>query len=201
MEDRFRTWHLVQVSDGLNGLAVEFLKRLNIELYRPLMRVMKPVPSKKLSRAQRKSVLRPMREKIEPLFPGYAFVNYTEAGDRWREIFKIAHVRGLVCAGNLPVEVPWEMIQALVDREIDGAVPAETKLLEHPFFVGDRVRVIDGPFASFPGTIEMLPTMSKDDLACLTLEELDESCRVNLLVDIFGRATPVSLHLSQIEIH
>jgi transcriptional antiterminator NusG len=194
-----KVWHLVQISDGLDNIGVEFLRRLNIELYRPLMRSMKPVPRDRLSHSQRKTVLKPMREKIEPFFPGYAFVDYAEAGQRWREIFKMAHIRGLVCNNNLPVEVPWKMIAEIQGLEIDGAIPGATKLFKMPFILGERVRVASGPFASFPGSIERLPTFNAEQMGNMTCEELDESFRVHLLVDIFGRSTPVALSLSDIE--
>lgn len=199
MEDRFRTWHLVQVSDGLDSVAVEFLEKVNVWFYRPLMRTYKPVPSKSLSRAQRKSPLRRMREKIEPLFPGYAFVDYVEAGDRWREVFRIAHIRGLTSTNGMPAAVSWELINGLRQREVDGAVPSGVKLKEFAFAVGERIRVTDGPFASFAGTVTHVPSMEGVDWENVTLDQLDESVRLEILVDIFGRQTPVSLSLSQVE--
>jgi transcriptional antiterminator NusG len=199
MEDRFRDWHLVQVSDGLDSVTVDFLKRVGVLLYRPLMRSMQLVPRKKLSRKQRTSALRPVREKIAPLFPGYAFVTFAEAGERWREVFKIAHIRGLVCANGLPASVSWDLIDRLQRREVDGAVPASIKLTEFPFPIGSRVRVNDGPFASFPGMVSMIPRLDGVDWENATLDDIDESVRLEILVDIFGRPTPVALALSQIE--
>jgi transcription antitermination factor NusG len=195
----FQIWHLVQISDGLDIVGLDFLRRLQIELYRPLMRSMKPVPRKKLSRAQRNAVLKPMREKIEPIFPGYAFIDYSGAGERWREIFKMAHIRGLVCNNGMPVEVPWKMIARIQGLEIDGAVPAETKLFEMPFAVGERVRITAGQFADFDGTIDLLPTLTEAERTNVTLEDLDDSVRVRLLVDLFGRSTKVNLSLVDIE--
>lgn len=201
MEDRDRTWHLVQIGDGFGSgaVSVEFLRRQRIVFYRPLMRRMKAVPKKRLSQAQRRRRVTILREKVEPFFPGYAFVTFTEAGEQWREIFKMAGIRGLVSAGGLPVRVPWQMIDEIRAREIDGAVPASTKLADLPYTIGMRVRVTDGPFASFSGIVTELPTDVKQVAGELTLEELDESYRVQLLVDIFGRSTPVSLSLSQLE--
>jgi transcriptional antiterminator NusG len=197
--DALRIWHLVNVSDGLDQDGVDFLDRLRIKLYQPLMRIMKPVPRDRLSHSQRKSALRPMREKIEPFFPGYAFADYSEAGDRWREIFKMKHIRGLSCNNNQPVQVPWKMIAEIQGLEVDGAIPGVTKLFEMPFMLGERVRVAKGAFASFPGTIEQLPTFNAEAMGNLSLEELDDSVRVHLLVDIFGRSTPVALSISDIE--
>lgn len=193
-------WFLVQVSDGLHAGDVDFLRRSGIDLYRPLMRTMKLVPKKHLSRAQRNRPFRPVRAKVEPFFPGYAFLTFVELSERWREIFQMTGVRGLVCANNLPAQVPWRMIEEIRQREVDGAVPSTTKLMELPFILGERVRVANGPFASFPGTVERLPSIIiTEEMGEMTLEELDDLHRVHLLVDIFGRQTSVALSLTDIE--
>ena len=108
---------------------------MQIEIYRPLVRSIRLVPRDKLSHAQRRNEIRPMREKVEPFFPGYAFFSFSETDEHWREVFKMVGVRGLVCANNRPVDVPWDMIREIQAREVDGAVPSETKLSE--FFVFD----------------------------------------------------------------
>lgn len=195
-----KRWHLVQVSNGLNSRDVELLRRLQIEMYRPLMRSLKLVPKKQLSQAQRRQPVRPLREKIEPFFPGYAFIASQNWGDdRWQEVFKMVGIRGLVCAENQPVLVPWEMIREIQAREIDGAVPSTTKLMELPYILGQQVRITTGPFAHFSGTIERLPDVKINGLAEMTIEELDDSHRVHLLIDIFGRSTAVTLSLMDIE--
>jgi transcription antitermination factor NusG len=158
------------------------------------------VPRDKLSHAQRRNAIRPVRERVDPFFPGYAFFSFAEDDEHWREVFKMVGVRGLVCANNRPVDVPWDMIREIQAREVNGAVPSETKLSEFSLLVGDRVRVTSGPFASFGGTIMELPKRLEGvDLSTITLDELDESYRVHLLIDIFGRQTPVELPLSEIE--
>lgn len=194
-----KVWHLVQVSGDLDRARIEFLRGLRIEFYRPLLRSLQPVPRNKLSHSQRRSVIKQVREKIEPFFPGYAFVDYSDAGDKWREIFQIAHIRGLVCTNNLPFKVPPKMITEIQALEVDGAVPAATKLFEMPFVLGENVRVSNGPLASFPGTIERLPNYDPEELGNVTLDQLDDSLRVQLLVNVFGRLTPVALSLSDIE--
>lgn len=195
-----KQWHLVEVSDGLNGNDLELLRRVRIDLYRPLIRRMQLVPKKQLSRTQRRQPIRPLREKIEPFFPGYAFLTFPDRDDRWSEVFKMTGIRGLVCANHQPVAVPWQMIEEIQGREVDGAVPASVKMAELPYILGEWVRVANGPFSHFGGQITHLPKDVREaDLGNLTIEELDESFKVHLLVDIFGRKTPVSLPLADIE--
>lgn len=199
-KDSEKRWRLMQVSDGLSRSDSELLRRMQIEIYRPVTRSLRLIARKALSQAQRKNPIKPMREKIELLFPGYAFLSFTETDERWREVFKMVGIRGLVCANHRPVDVPWKMIQQIQNAEVDGAIPATTKLAVFPFLIGETVRVSDGPLASFSGTVTDLPKgISEADLGDLTLEQLDESFRVKLLVDIFGRKTPIELGLSQIE--
>lgn len=195
-----KRWRLMQVGDNLGDRDVRLLDRMQIEIYRPLVRSITFVPRDRLSHSQRRSTIRPTREKIAPFFPGYAFFSFSEEDERWREVFKMVGVRGLVCKNHQPVDMPWAEIAKIQAKEVNGAVPSETKLSEFPFLIGEHVRVADGPFASFNGHITDLPQGITDvDLGNLTIADLDESFRVKLLVDIFGRQTPVELQLSQIE--
>lgn len=192
-------WHLMQISDGLDSDDIRFLRKQNIEMYRPLIRMLKPVPRNKLSHSQRRSGIRPMREKIAPFFPGYAFIDFTDAGDRWREIFQITRIRGLATANNLPLKVEWSVIEKIQAREIDGAVPGETDIADFAFLIGEEVRIGAGPFASFTGTIEGFLDISTGEDGSPALEDLDDSQRVQLLVNIFGRQTPVVLPVADID--
>src|SRR5215470_5909199 len=135
-----KKWRLMQVSDKLSSGDVRLLDRMQIEIYRPLVRSIRLVPRNKLSRAQRRNAIRPVSEKVEPFFPGYAFFSFSETDEHWREVFKMVGVRGLVCANNRPVDVPWDMIREIQAQEVNGAVPSETKLSEFAFLIGDHVR-------------------------------------------------------------
>jgi transcription antitermination factor NusG len=104
-----KKWRLMQVSDRLSSGDVRLLDRMQIEIYWPLMRSIRFVPRNKLSRAQRHNAIRPVSEKVEPFFPGYAFFSFSETDGHWREVFKMVGVRGLVCANNRPVDVPWDI--------------------------------------------------------------------------------------------
>lgn len=193
-------WRLMQVSDGLGSSDVRLLDRMRIDIYRPLLRKLEFMPRDKLSHSQRRSAIRPMREKIRPFFPGYAFFSFSEDDAHWREVFKMVGVRGLVCANHQPVDVPWTMIEQIQAKEVNGAVPSDTNISEFTFLVGEQVRVADGPFASFGGSVTQVPKwMEAVNRGEVTLDTLDESDRVHLLVDIFGRQTPLELSLSQIE--
>src|SRR3954451_7036829 len=123
LDARLRPWYLVQISGDFAGEDLDLLRKMQIEVYRPLIRVLKPVPRNTLSKAQRRLGIRAMRERFEPFFPGYAFVNFEHSAERWREIFRMARIRGLACANNRPLRVSWSLIEEISAREVDGAIP------------------------------------------------------------------------------
>lgn len=197
--DAAKIWNLVQVSDCMDDDDLVFLKRHGIQIYQPLMRLLKPVPRNKLSHSQRKSNLRPTREKIEQFFPGYAFVAFAEAGELWREIFKMKRIRGLATTNNMPVQVPWKLIDELRSREVEGAIPGALLMENMPFLIGETVRVNTGAFAGFSAEIEIFPDLALSGDGKTPIEQLDDSHRVRLLVNIFGRQTPVDMLVADID--
>jgi len=114
-------------------------------------------------------------------FPGYVLVKCDLTDDVYHLIKNTGKVTGFLGADNKPMAIS----EAEADR-IKGQV---AEGVEHPkasimFEIGEKVRVTDGPFASFEGLIE----------------EVDEGrSRVKVAVSIFGRATPVELEYGQVE--
>ena len=114
-------------------------------------------------------------------FPGYVLVKCDLTDDVFHLIKNTAKVTGFLGADNKPMAIS----EAEADR-IKGQV---AEGVEHPkasimFEIGEKVRVTDGPFASFEGLVE----------------EVDEGrSRVKVAVSIFGRATPVELEFGQVE--
>lgn len=183
-------WHIVHCVGKSDRHVVDWLKRLELETYYPGVREMRAVPKKELSQKQRKSGVKVMRPQVVPLFPRYMFVRFDMGKNGWRDMFRIAGVGGMVCHGEMPVWVPDGLIDDIRGKEVDGAVPGKTPA--HLIFkVGEEVRVSGGPFASFLGVVDRLPTAA--------IEEIDPDDRIKVVIDIFGRSTSVDLEISQIE--
>jgi transcriptional antiterminator NusG len=130
------------------------------------------------------SSLRPTREVISNLFGCYSFVWINYSGAPWRELFQRANMRGTFFVEGEPYRFPEKEIARIKGEEINGAGQGETlvsKLLPYQF--GERLRIKDGPFASFTGSVH----------------QLDESGRMEWLAAIFGRETPVALDVDQVE--
>jgi transcriptional antiterminator NusG len=113
--------------------------------------------------------------------PGYVLVKMLLNDQTYHLIKETPKVTGFLGSGHKPMPVS----QKEVDR-IRGVV---TDSIERPrstitFEIGENVRVVDGPFASFSGVVE----------------DVDEDTqRVKVAVSIFGRATPVELEFAQVE--
>lgn len=182
-------WYLLQCASKSDQYVRDWLDKLHFENYYPQVREMRPVPKRKLTASQRKAEMTIMRPQTVPFFPRYIFVRFDIGGGLWRDIFGFVGVVGMHCSGDVPAPIEDALIDRLRANEVDGAIPGKTQS-RHIFRLGERVRVIDGPFASFYGTVEKL--------ADVPIEAIDPDTRIKVALDIFGRATPVELEVSQV---
>lgn len=114
-------------------------------------------------------------------FPGYVMIKMNMSDEAWHLIKNTNKVTGFLGGGNRPVPIPEKEAMALMKQIQDG--------VDHPrssvtFDIGESVRVVDGPFASFNGTVEEIE---------------EEKQKLKVSVSIFGRATPVELDFGQVE--
>lgn len=116
------------------------------------------------------------------LFPGYVFVEMVMDDDTWHLVKHTSKVTGFVGgAKNRPAPISETEIQKIVDQVQEGSDRPRHKI---EFMVGELVRVKEGPFTDFNGTVE---------------EVNYEKSRLRVSVAIFGRSTPVELEFSQVE--
>jgi len=110
---------------------------------------------------------------LVPLFPSYIFVSLDLAFDRWRAVNSTRGITHMIMQGELPQAVPPGVVESLQSRtRADGTVDL-TSGLE----IGQPVRVVRGPFADFVGT----------------LQHLDSTGRVRVLLYLLGRSVSVGL--------
>lgn len=119
------------------------------------------------------------KEEIkEKIFPGYILVKMILDDDSWLAVRTTQGVTAFVGAGNKPTPIS--------DKEVDAIrkfMAMEAPKYKAAFVVSEAVKIVDGPFADFLGSIE----------------SIDESKgKVKVLVSIFGRETPVELDFLQI---
>lgn len=120
------------------------------------------------------------RNSTRNFYPGYVFVQMTLTDDTWYLVKETPKVSGFI-GGRHPTVVPEREINAIAQQVADGQAKPKPRVV---FEQGDHVRVTDGAFANFTGTIE---------------EVNPDKQKVRVLVSIFGRATPVELDYGQVE--
>jgi len=113
------------------------------------------------------------------VFPGYVLVNMILTEESWYVVRNTPGVTGFVGMGNDPTALRPEEVQQILRR-----MEAEAPLVKVTFKVGERVRIVDGPFNDFRGQVS----------------EIDmEKSKVRVMVNFFGRETPVELDFLQVE--
>jgi len=113
------------------------------------------------------------------IFPGYILVDMILNDESWFVVRNTPGVTGFVGSGNQPTPLRQEEADKILSR-----MEEEAPKVKVSFRIGDAVRIIDGPFTDFLGTV--------DDLNL-------ERGKVRLLVSFFGRETPVELDFLQVE--
>ena len=114
-------------------------------------------------------------------FPGYILVKMFMNDETWHVVKNTPKITGFVGDKLKPVPVPEADVQKMTNRIAEGQVKPRPRISFHE---GENVRVVDGPFSNFNGTI--------DDVN-------PDKGKVKVLVSIFGRSTPVELDFIQVE--
>ncbi len=121
------------------------------------------------------------RQSTRNFMPGYVLIEMEALEDLFNLVRKITGVSGFVGTGDQPVALSDDEVKNIQDLIEDKR---ERPKPEIKFHKGDQVKVIEGPFANFIGTVE----------------EIDhEKARLRVMVSIFGRTTPVELDVLQVE--
>lgn len=115
----------------------------------------------------------------EKIFPGYVLVKMVLDDESWLLVRTTQGVTAFIGAGNKPTPISEQEVKA-----IQQFMQQEEPLYKTSFTVGEAVKIIDGPFADFLGTIDNID---------------DTRGKLRVLVSIFGRETPVELDFLQVQ--
>jgi transcriptional antiterminator NusG len=113
------------------------------------------------------------------VFPGYILVQMIMTEESWYVVRNTPGVTGFVGMGNEPTPLRPEEVASIIKR-----MEAEAPRIKVTYKIGQKVRIIDGPFNDFIGTV--------DDIDM-------ERAKVRVMVSFFGRETPVELDFLQVE--
>jgi transcriptional antiterminator RfaH len=153
-----KSWFVAQTKPNCHHIATRNLERQGYESFLPL--------SEETARVAGKFVTR-----VRPLFPGYVFIALDPSAGGWRTINSTYGVTRIVCVGNAPRAVPDDLVRALKQRCDESG-----KLLPpREFKPGDKVSLVQGPFADFVATVE---SITPDRRIWVLLEVLGAERRV-----------------------
>lgn len=168
-------WYVVHAYSGHERKVGEALKQRaqTLRLTNKILTVLIPTQEKiQIRRGQRKTV----REKI---FPGYMLVNMEMTDDAWLAVRTTQGVTGFVGMSSKPTPLPKHEVEA-----IQKYMSQTTPQFKADFVEGEAVKIMDGPFADFLGTVD----------------SIDEGKgQVKVLINIFGRETPVEMDFLQVQ--
>ena len=120
------------------------------------------------------------RTSARKFYPGYILVRMVLDDETWHIVNDTAKVTGFLGGRDKPAPLTDAEAERIINRMEAGK---DKPLPKYSFDTGDEVRVIDGPFTNFNGTVE---------------EVNQEKGKIKVLVSIFGRSTPVELDFVQV---
>ncbi|MGB9743155.1 MAG: transcription termination/antitermination protein NusG [Minisyncoccales bacterium] len=169
-----RNWYVLHTYSGYEDAVAKALKQRveSLGMEDKIFNVLVPKEKKiKIKGGKRQEV----EEKI---YPGYVLVEMIVTDDSWYVVRNTPNVTGFVGAGTVPLPVSKKEIENLMKRMAGEAPQYKIEMK-----VGDLVKIIDGPFKDFEGKVA----------------EVDqERGKIKVLVNMFGRDTPVELDTLQI---
>ena len=174
IEEKKGQWFVVHTYSGHENKAAEALKQrvaaMNLE--KKIFEVLVPTRNIVLVRHGKKE------ETKEKIFPGYILVRMTLDDESWLAVRTTQGVTAFVGMGNKPTPISDKEVMAIMKF-----MELEAPKFRAKFSKGEAVKIVDGPFADFLGTIDHID---------------EEKGKVKVLVSIFGRETPVELDFLQI---
>jgi transcriptional antiterminator NusG len=175
IDNKKARWYVVHTYSGHENKVAETLKQRaeTLNLTNKIIKVLIPTQEKiQIKRGERK----PIREKI---FPGYMLVYLELTNDSWLAVRTTQGVTGFVGIGSKPTALPKHEIEAIQKYISQGAAQYKAEFVE-----GEAVKITDGPFNDFLGSVQSID---------------ENKGKVEVLVSIFGRETPVELDFLQVE--
>ena len=170
-----KNWYVVHTYAGYeNKVKTNLEKRVeSMEMQDKIFRVLVPMEKEfEVKNGKKKSVMK-------KVFSGYVLVEMIITDDSWYVVRNTPGVTGFVGPGSRPIPLSEnEVAQILKQMGMDEPKP------KIDFVPGESVRVTEGPFANFVGSVE---------------EVLPDRQKVRVLVSMFGRETPVELDFYQVE--
>ena len=172
-----KRWYVVHVYSGFEKKIAQQIKEQAVQkgLDEQFDEVL--VPAEDVTEVRRGQKINAERK----FFPGYVLVKMELTDDAWHLVKNTPKVTGFLGTKIRPTPITEAEAERILKQSAEGVERTRPAIL---FEIGEQVRVADGPFTSFNGTIEEID---------------EEKGRVKVSVSIFGRSTPVELEYTQVE--
>jgi len=169
------SWYVVHTYSGHENKVATTLKQRveTMNLKHKIFDVIVPTRNVVVVRHGKKE------EITEKIFPGYILVKMILDDESWLAVRTTTGVTAFVGAGNKPTPISEKEVAAILKF-----MKMEAPKYKTSFSVGEAVKIVDGPFADFLGTVNEID---------------EEKGKIKVLVSIFGRETPVELDFLQIK--
>ena len=170
-----RKWYVIHTYSGYEDAVAKNLKQRieSLGMEDKIFNVIVPKEKKiKIKDGKRE-------ETEEKIYPGYVLVEMIVTDDSWYVVRNTPNVTGFVGSGTTPVPVSQNEIEILKNR-----MEVESPQYKIEVKIGDSVKITDGPFKDFDGKVSEID---------------DERGKIKVLVNMFGRDTPVELDSLQIK--
>ena len=172
-----KNWYIVQSHSNFEnkvaGLIKEEAEKANIsEKIEEIV-----VPTHDVTEVKRGKRI----QRKKKYFPGYVLIKSEMDNDLYHLIKNLKRVSGFLGSKGVPVPVSDKEIEKILGQIKDGVAQPKSAI---EYAIGEKVQVVDGPFASFSGMVEDID---------------EEKSRLKVSVSIFGRPTPVDLEYNQVE--
>ena len=165
-------WYVVHTYSGYENAVKTTIEKLVTNRGMSDMIQDIQIPLEKVTEISDEGVAKEVERKV---FPGYVLLKMVMTDDSWHLVRNVRGVTGFVGSANKAIPLSEEEVLAMGMEKHEIVVR---------YKVGDHVRIMDGPLASFTGVVEAVEP---------------EKNRVSVMVSMFGRETPVELELDQIE--
>ena len=174
-------WYVLRAISGKEMKVKEYIEQalVSSSLFREYVsQVLIPMEKVMVQRGGKRTV------KERNQFPGYVFIECNLKEESYPLLRNIPNVLGFLSDDRSTFKAQT-VSQAEINRIVGNVEQAERKLLmEETFLVGEKVKVVDGPFSGFNGVVQ---------------EVLSEKHKVKVVVTIFDRQTPLELGFNQVE--
>ena len=170
-------WYVIHVYSGFENKVAEQIKEkaAKLGLEEDVGEIM--VPTEEVVEMRRGQKVNAERK----FYPGYVLAKLNMHDEIWHLVKDTPKVTGFLGAGNKPSPISQKEAERIIQQVQEGIERPRPSVT---FDIGEEVKVTDGPFASFNGSVEQID---------------EEKQKLKVSVSIFGRATPVELDYTHVE--